>query len=145
MNPELRAAFLASAYGRAGERLHLTPAGPGASPDWAAAGQRWAILTAWNPGAQPTSADLNRARQAQLTAEAQSWAPLPGWNGEGAWREDTVILRGVPLPEAVRLGRRFGQAAVVWGVGRRAALVWLDGPVLTQRRWLTREPARDGR
>ena len=44
MNAELRAAFLASAYGRAGERLHLTPAGPGVSPDWAAAGQRWAIL-----------------------------------------------------------------------------------------------------
>ena len=134
----LRAAFLNSSYGRAGERVQLSLAGPGLRPDWTAPGQRWAILTAWNPAGQRAEAARNAAQQAALARAVQRWSPLPGWNGEGAWQEDTLILRGVPLAQAVRLGRLFGQAAVVWGVGRRAALVWLDGSTRVERLWLRR-------
>ncbi|NTX99552.1 DUF3293 domain-containing protein [Deinococcus sp. JMULE3] len=151
--PDLRAAFLGSSYGRAGERLTLSPRGPGALPDcsgpdwsapsWTAPGGRWAIVTAWNPAGRMADAVLNARRQAELAGEVGRWSPLPGWNGDGEWREDTLILRGVPLREAARLGRRFGQAAVVWGVGRRAALVWLDDrtaptELRTLRLWLRR-------
>ncbi|GGR81421.1 DUF3293 domain-containing protein [Deinococcus sedimenti] len=135
---DLRAAFLGSTYGRAGERVSLTPAGPGIVPHWCEAGQRWAIVTAWNPSGQRAAPDLNDERQAALARLVWAWSPLPGWNGEGPWREETLILRDVPLREAARLGRRFGQAAVVWGVGGRAALVWLDGPVRPERCWLRR-------
>jgi len=124
--PDLRAAFLGSSYGRAGARLRLCHAAPGVLPDWSAPGGRWAIVTAWNPAGRMADAGLNARRQAELAGEVGAWSPLPGRNGEGRWREDTLILRAVPLREAARLGRRFGQAAVVWGVGRRAALVWLD-------------------
>ncbi len=141
--PDLRAAFLGSTYGRAGARLRLCHAAPGVLPDWSAPGGCWAIVTAWNPAGRMADAGLNARRQAVLAREVRAWSPLPGWNGEGRWREDTLILRGVPLREAARLGRRFAQAAIVWGVGRRAALVWLDdrnapAGMRFERLWLRR-------
>ncbi|UBV41487.1 DUF3293 domain-containing protein [Deinococcus taeanensis] len=124
----LREAFLASSYGCAGARGQLCVTGPASRPAWSAPGQPWAILTAWNPQAQRVPAGQNAQAQAALHREVACWSPLPGWNAEGPWREDTLIVRGTPLQEAVRLGYAYGQVAVVWGVGRRAALVWLDGP-----------------
>ncbi|GGK86167.1 DUF3293 domain-containing protein [Deinococcus radiotolerans] len=138
--PGLRSAFLTTSYGRANERVQLTGSGPDLRPDWAAPGERWAILTAWNPGGRQAELAVNAARQAALTREVHLWSPLPGWNGEGAWREDTLIVRGMPLRAAVTLGAQFGQAAVVWGVGRRAALVWLGGGARVERLWLRRAP-----
>ncbi len=138
MDPDLRAAFLRSTYGTH-ERFRFTSVRGQVGPSWATPGGRWAVVTAWNPAGRKTDAVPNVAAQARLAAASQGWCPLPGWNGDGAWREEALILRGVSLREAARLGRQFGQAAVVWGVGRRAALVWLDdaspGPSLTVERW----------
>ncbi|GGM15669.1 hypothetical protein GCM10010841_25070 [Deinococcus aerophilus] len=61
-----------------------------------------------------------------------------GINGDGGWAEPSVILSRVSLREAAALGRHFGQAAVLFGVGRRAALVWLwPGRMVIERRWVT--------
>lgn len=35
-------------------------------------------------------------------------------------------MPGAPLRLAADLGQRFGQAAILWGAGRRVALVWLS-------------------
>lgn len=141
--PDLGAAFLGSSYGRADERLWLYVDGPGVLPGWSAPGGRWGIVTAWNPGGAQAGSAENDTAQTRLTGRVQGWSPLSGFNGDGGWREDTLILRGVPLREAARLGRQFGQAAILWGVGRRAALVWLDGPpssegLRIERLWLRR-------
>lgn len=42
--------------------------------------------------------------------------------------------------QAAAWGADFGQAAVLWGTGRRAALVWLNGEgvVGVERRWVRR-------
>ncbi|CAM3693214.1 DUF3293 domain-containing protein [Deinococcus frigens] len=133
-----RAAFLAATYGTGSERLRLALApGPlAAAPSWAAG--RWAIVTAWNPGGQTQTqpqADNLRAERELLDLIA-SRPYLAGVNGKGVWAEPSVILPGLGLRQAAELGRRFGQAAVLFGVGRRVALVWLEaGGVWVERFW----------
>ena len=121
--PDLGAAFLGSSYGRAGERLWLYVDGPGVLPGWSAPGGRWGIVTAWNPGgAQAWSAE-NDTAQTRLTGRVQGWSPLSGFNGDGGWREDTLILRGVPLREAAR---RAGMRTL-----RQDGQRWVDSGVTT--------------
>ena len=122
----LRLAYLNCAYGPAAGRfrLHSRPDSP---PAWATPGRRWAILTAWNPGSNRQVEAINHAAQARLEAQlrAAGWAFQPAWNGEGEWREESALVSDIPLAEAVSLGQRYGQHALLWGVGRRVALVWL--------------------
>lgn len=137
MREELRSAFLSTGYGPAGERGHLSPT-PGFPPRWARGA--WAIVTAWNPGGA-RAADLANARaQADLLGLVQgSGLKLtPAVNGEGDWAEAALLIHGARLRQAADWGLHFGQAAVLWGVGARAALVWLDGGKVTgvERRWV---------
>ncbi|WP_243398124.1 DUF3293 domain-containing protein [Deinococcus koreensis] len=138
-----RRGFLAAGYGRPGERFRLAafPAGgPGSGPasqgmSWAPVGRRWAVVTAWNPGGRRASGEHNETAQRTLS---QRWkgAALDGLNGEGAWAEPALILLDAPLTEALRLGREFDQAAILYGVGRRVALVWLNrGRTRIERYW----------
>ncbi|GGR50205.1 hypothetical protein GCM10008959_09170 [Deinococcus seoulensis] len=150
-DPALRAAFRTTRYGPPGARVTLTGEGPGlpgAPPDWTAG--RWAIVTAWNPSGQRQSRVRNDAAHAALLAQATAWAGAPGrtvleaLNGEGEWREPSLVLRGPSLRGAARLGRAFGQAAVLYGCGARAALVWLPPGaelVRPERLWLRPVPA----
>ncbi|CAM3636315.1 DUF3293 domain-containing protein [Deinococcus saxicola] len=131
---EQRAAFLSASYGTPGERFHLVSEPSAAAPSWAAG--MWAIVTAWNPdGQQQLRADNLRA-ECELLALIVSRPHLPGVNGEGEWAEPSVVLPGFRLRQAAELGRRFNQAAVLFGVGQRVALVWLetDG-VRVERFW----------
>lgn len=133
--PDLRRAFLGAQYGRPGERVRLGPCPPGRGPSWAPAGRRWAAVTAWNPGGRRAPEAHNEAAQHALR---QRWpgAALHGVNGAGMWAEPALILLDAPLATAVRLGRDFAQAAILYGVGRRVALVWLDpGQVRIERYW----------
>ena len=109
---------------------------PGSAPTWAAPGQRWAILTAWNPHGERRGRLQNVAAQAQLLAEVAAWPHLTGVNGQGQWAEQSALVLGLGLSEAVKLGRRYQQAALVWGVGQRAALVWCTQPASLERYWL---------
>jgi len=148
----VRAAFLGTTYGSRTDRFRLVtdlpaigPARPGER--WGGpcgAGRRWAVLTAWNPGGQLQDAERNAAAQARLLAALHGRLAAPGVNGEGRWREESVIVDGITLRDAADLGARFGQLAVMYGVGRRAALVWCGVPggngMRVERRWLARVP-----
>lgn len=129
-----RAAFLSASYGTPGERFRLVSEPSAAAPSWAAG--TWAIVTAWNPGgqSQPGSDNLRAGRD--LLALIAPRPHFPGVNGEGQWAEPSVILPGLTLRQAAQLGRRFAQAAVLFGVGQRVALVWLElGRVRVERFW----------
>ncbi len=131
----LRAAFLAATYGTGEERFHLAAHPSTSTLSWAAG--PWAIVTAWNPGGQCQAAADNRRAERKLLALIASRPYLCAVNGEGEWAEPSVILPGLYLRPAVDLGRRFGQAALLFGMGRRVALVWLtrDG-VRVERFWM---------
>jgi len=148
-DPALRRAFLDTRYGTAGERLRLSHQ-PGLPPPWSGPGLCWAILTAWNPQGQQQDPASNAEAQGRLRAALVGWPLVEGVNGEGQWAEPSLIVPGLGLRQAARLGQHFGQAAVLWGVGRRAALVWglgselgsamSDGAVLhLERLWLVAE------
>ena len=142
-DPELRAAFLATSYGADTERFQLSERRQEAahSPLFGC-GERWAILTAWNPGAKRLTLAQNEARQAELQRALAGERWHAGVNGEGAWAEPSLIVNGLPLQRALQLGRDFGQVAVLWGCGQRAALVWCASG-RAERRWLSalRSPA----
>ena len=103
-------------------------------PPWAAGGKSWAIVTAWNPHGlrHPDSHNAEAARRLLLAWTSPSF---PVVNGEEPWAEEALLLPGARLRDAVTLGRRFGQAAIVFGVGRRTALVWLDGDLHLTHAW----------
>ncbi|WP_240319331.1 DUF3293 domain-containing protein [Deinococcus wulumuqiensis] len=131
-DPALRAAFLATLYGPPGERVRLSPI-PGPVPRWASGS--WAIVTAWNPDAQQAPERANRAAQERLLACVlqAGLIPRPALNGSGEWAEESLLVPGASLAQARSWGEAFGQKAVLFGVGSRAALVWLPGP--TERCW----------
>ncbi|WP_019586869.1 DUF3293 domain-containing protein [Deinococcus apachensis] len=139
MRKEFRAAFLGTVYGPVGERVRL--AGErGPAPTWARG--EWAVVTAWNPGGRrvPEEANVQAAAVLLARVRAAGLSPLPAHNGEGEWREEALLIPGARLRQAAAWGADFGQAAVLWGAGRRAALVWLNGEgvVGVERRWVRR-------
>lgn len=97
-------------------------------------GQRGALwlITADNPGAQPTGATINAARRAVLddlldrpgryTCQTVHEDPDHVWPHEYG-----RLIAGLDTGLACALGRRFGQAAIV-GLSPHtpARLVWLD-------------------
>ncbi|WP_034384912.1 DUF3293 domain-containing protein [Deinococcus sp. YIM 77859] len=138
---ELRAAFHAATYGTAHERFRLATQ-RGKAPSWARG--TWAVVTAWNPGGQPASDQANTRAAAELLAriQAEGFSPLPAHNGEGMWREEALLIPTARLHQAVAWGAAWGQAAVLWGIGARTALVWLDdqGKVCgVERFWATQQ------
>ena len=124
---ELRAVFLGTSYGAAGERFGLSrTTGGAAPPSWALGGEAWAIVTAWNPEAQQRDRAANEADQRRLEARVtrEGYAFLRGVNGEGMWAEPSLIVPGASWEQARDWATDFGQAAALWGEGTRAALVW---------------------
>ncbi|PYE54743.1 DUF3293 domain-containing protein [Deinococcus yavapaiensis] len=134
MNEDLWRAFEQATYGTREERFALSDA-PSGRPSWA--NGTWGIVTAWNPSGERTPERLNEWRQGELRrgVEALGRSPLDGVNGEGEWEEASLIVVGASLREVRTLGARFDQAAVVWGVGRRVAVV-ACGDVGVRRAWV---------
>ncbi len=134
----LRSAFTGAEYGLTDERFRLSDT-RGTPPSWAGAGLAWTTVTAWNPEGRMCSRPVNQQRQATLRASImQRGLPfLEGVNGSGEWQEDTLIVLGARLNDAVNWGQQAGQAAVLYGLGARAALVWLN-PLKVERFWATR-------
>jgi len=68
-------------------------------------------------------------RQALATA-GYRWLPALGEGDDPGWTpEPSVLVLGLSVPNAVRLGRRLQQNAVVVGkLGGRATLVWCGRP-----------------
>lgn len=91
--------------------------------------EAWAFLTAWNPGSQRQDKDANDEAQRRLKSELAAG----GWRGveavgvaeDGGWSEDSLFVPGLPRAEAERLGRAYGQVAVLVGlVGEPAKLLF---------------------
>lgn len=93
---------------------------------------RWAYVTAANPGSARLGDDDNQLRQAQLLAAlaADSWPSVDGESiaDAGDWPvEAGVLIGGMTPADALRLARRFGQNAILAGErGRPARLVWVE-------------------
>jgi hypothetical protein len=78
-----------------------------------------AFITAWNPRSVRRSESINRASQERLESElAAIGATLVAGIGEdpaGVWPgECSVLAVGISRSEAERVGRKFGQRAIVW-------------------------------
>jgi hypothetical protein len=81
---------------------------------------RWAFITAWNPGSKRLPATENSRRHTELAAELNAagyqWLPGEGSGDNRAWPpEESVFVMGISSREARRLGRKFGQLAIVVG------------------------------
>lgn len=78
-----------------------------------------AFITAWNPASVPLAQDENDRRQAELklAVEAAGYALLPGIGEDpsGHWPgERSTLVLGISREDAIALGVRFGQIAIVW-------------------------------
>ena len=78
-----------------------------------------AFLTAFNPNSVPQPEVINRALQERLETEltAIGFTLLAGFGEDpsGAWPgEPSVLVLGISRSEAERVGRAFGQLAIVW-------------------------------
>lgn len=91
--------------------------------------ERWAYITACNPGSVRLSDEENEARQRELEAAVRelghSMLPGEGIGDDGTWPpEPSILVLGIDRAAAIQLGRRFGQWAIVGGeLTGRAALV----------------------
>jgi len=86
------------------------------------------VITAWNPGlARPSEVENRLANQwLEETLSIHGYDYLPAWgqSRDGGHVEPSFAVFDLSPDEAVRLGRRFGQVAVLWaGVGQ-GMLVW---------------------
>ena len=92
----------------------------------------WAFVSAANPHSRPASrADNERAHAALLAHVREGGWPVfeglglpaaPGWAPERS-----LLVVGIAHRDALRLGREFGQNAILLGVaGAPAELAWLD-------------------
>lgn len=92
---------------------------------------QWAFITAENPGSVllARAANAERMREMQAAVEAAGYRHYPGLGqgSAGDWPPETsLFVLGIEEAEAMALGRRFGQQAIV--IGHRdgpARLVWL--------------------
>lgn len=80
----------------------------------------WAYVTAYNPGSIALDEDENIRRQTALEGVLGSaglrFFPGEGVGDDGRWPpERSVLVLGVTREQALELGRRFGQRAVVYG------------------------------
>jgi len=98
--------------------VRVLPAPPGrvtgTFPD--PAGRTIYVITACNPGGLLLDGAANRSAQARLEAEFGG-GHVTVWRaagGDRAWRhvEPSVAVLGIDLPEALELGRKYGQDAI---------------------------------
>ncbi len=94
--------------------------------------EAWAYVTAWNPASRQLEAQANRARQAALSdvVRERGWVHFEGEGipANSTWQpEASVLVLGIARSDAVALGARFGQRAIVAGErGGAAVLVYCD-------------------
>jgi hypothetical protein len=91
----------------------------------------WAFVSAANPGSEAMAEADNAARHADLVRWLDA-GRLPFFEGAGVpdepgWPvEPSVLILGMPCPDAVALARRLGQNAILCGRrGGVARLVWV--------------------
>ena len=92
---------------------------------------RFAILTAHNPGSEDVDSEENVLRQAQLECALLElgYEPYAGENvaDDDSWpAEESCFVPGISVTEALALGERYGQNAIICGgADGKAELVWI--------------------
>src|SRR5437867_13072483 len=86
----------------------------------------WAYVTASNPGSVPLTAEENTALQHRLGGSVAELGlvsyPGEGIGDDGRWPpEPSLLILGIGRDGAKRLGREFGQLAIVYGETQREA------------------------
>ncbi|MFZ1900691.1 MAG: DUF3293 domain-containing protein, partial [Azonexus sp.] len=95
---------------------------------------RFAILTAHNPGSEDVESEENLLRQAQLECALLElgYEPYAGENvaDDDSWpAEESCFVPDISVAEALALGERYGQNAIVCGgADGKAELVWVGNP-----------------
>lgn len=77
------------------------------------------LITAWNPRSEPTDPETNKRQTQLLRSELEQHSkpllPARGQAPDGSWpAEEGFLALGLPYREAERLGRDYGQNAVLW-------------------------------
>jgi len=85
--------------------------------------REWAFITAWNPGSRllPTWRNAARSRRLARALKCLGYRFWPGLGvpEQGSWKpEVSLLVLGMPVAPALRIGRQFGQHAI--RAGRRA-------------------------
>jgi hypothetical protein len=121
------------AYGATDYRVEDAPSGPFViriGQVCADVNEEWAFVTACNPRSERLSDEKNSRRMAELEAVVQvgGWTYYHGQGigSDGRWpAEPSLLVVGISEADAIALGKRFGQNAVVVGrVGEAARLAW---------------------
>jgi hypothetical protein len=90
----------------------------------------FAIITAHNPRSERLSDSENKARHETLRRELISlgltFAPSTGESPDGSWLEEGFIIFETSLEQALELGRKFAQHAIIYGQGKTVSLAWCE-------------------
>lgn len=85
----------------------------------------WAFITAWNPRSQKLSEAENAARndalREALRAKGVKFFEGKGVGPDGGWSEESVLAIGINREDALAIGRRYAQAAIVIGSAEKPA------------------------
>jgi hypothetical protein len=132
MNPKsFRAAYLETVYNAGGVAFQFAQDNVGLV---LYGGKRFTLITAANPRSQNLSDAENAERNAQLRARLEAsgrrFEASLGSSPSGDWQEHGFLIWDAPLVEVLRLGRAFGQNAIVYGELGRVALAWCDDELL---------------
>lgn len=132
---ELARVYAAARYGASvqGRTIALHVGTPAVELELAWPGERYALVTAWNPVSQPQSRESNERADAALrerldaagVARVAAWAEAP----DGTWYEPGWLVHGLPLATLDAIAREFGQAAT---------LSWVHGEPVHLRMMLPR-------
>lgn len=94
---------------------------------------RWAIITASNPGSIPLDKKDNISRNEKLMRDIEdlnyNWYPVLGNpEEESYWEaEDSFFIPDIELSIACKLGHTFEQNAIVYGIQNcLPSLIWLN-------------------
>ena len=91
----------------------------------------YAFISAWNPLSQPLSSSENENRHSKLVdfAKKKQWVFTEGFGipqNEDWQAEKSLFLLDISRIEAINLGRRFNQNAIVIGrLGKAPQLIFL--------------------
>jgi hypothetical protein len=132
MNPkDFRSAYLDTVYDAGGVRFQYSETNTGLV---LYSGKRFTLMTAANPRSQNLSDADNAERNAQMRAAIQAsgrgFEASLGMSPDGSWQEHGFLIWDAPLIEVLKLGRTFGQNAIVYGELGRIALAWCDDELM---------------
>lgn len=93
-------------------------------------GRKFAIITAHNPRSERLSSEENRQRHEELERDLNALrlehTPSTGESPDGIWVEEGFAVFDVSPEQALELGRKYGQHAILWGEGEKVALAWCE-------------------